>query len=423
MAEGTLVLAASLSALGCGFSDRRAEAWSDSNGAEGVSADEYGVAVAGVTTDLPGATIVGLGLDPVGLSVIRYDETGALVLSGADLPELANATLPEPPTLIAAPEPVPGASGLVALGGLGELDQILFYDASSGTPRAVGAVSGADCGAPGENLGHAMALGFTSAGVANQIDLVALRGDEVFLFPDLDLDADAHTCFRCQMPQDGLAMALIEIGLTAGDEIMVAAGGALIVFNAFQVEEAAEAEAGCFDIRSPQISGLTSPGLEGDFGARLAVGEAPNGGAVVAGTAPSAGAVYVVPTLSDSGPGGMLQALAAPLDSGAFGDGPVVFLDIDGDDLDELVIGDPGASPGGVSGAGQASVFAFSEDEDYELRGVLFDSTPEADQEFGRSLSLAEFVFDDDLDLLVAGASGEVFTYFRVFASALDPRQ
>jgi hypothetical protein len=428
-----------LRALACGaallagcslsaFDDRRAQAWSDSNGAEGLSAADYGVAVAGVTTDLPGATIVGLGLEPGGLGVIRYDDTGALSLSGADVPELAAASLPAIPSLVGAPEPVPGAGALVAIGGLGDLDRILFYDVSGPAPVAVGAISGARCGDPGSNLGHAMAIGFTGAGVRNVLDLVALRGNEIFIFPDFDFSDATPDCVRCTLPSDpqdvGPAIALIDIGLGDGEEIMVSIGGGLTVFDAFQVEEADGAGAGCFEIRSPQISGLTSPGVEPDFGAQLAVGDADDDGeADVAATAPSAGRVYVVSNLTSSGPGGLLQSLAAPGGSGSFGLGPVAFLDLDGDDRDELVIGDPLASPAGVESAGQAYVFAASGDDGFELRGVLSDSEPEAGQELGRSLGVAEFVVDDDSDLLIAGAAGEIFTYFRALATASDPRR
>ncbi len=412
-----------LAVVGCStsvFDDRQGEAWSDSNGAEGISANSYGGAVAGVTTDRPGATIVGLGIEPVGLTVVRYDESGSLDLSGGDLQALADAQLTAPPTLLAAPQPIPGANGLVAVGGLGALDQILLYDVSSGTPVQVGALSGADCGAPGLNLGRAMTFAATNAGADNVLDLVAVRGSEVFLFPDLDLTDDTPTCLRCSAGSNIDDVAAIEIGFNDGEEILIHTGSTITVFDGFQVEEASGAGVGCFDVRSPQISNLNG----GGDGSRIAIGDAEDDGfADVVVTNPLTNSVFVIPNLTQSGPGGVPHVLVAPTDSGAFGDGPVVMLDIDGDDADELVVGDPAASPDGVSGAGQASVFKFSDDGEWELRGVLFDSTPETDQQFGRSLSVAEFVFDDDADLLVAGANGELFTYFRAFANAVDPRQ
>lgn len=419
-----------LLATGCSmssFDEQRSKAWSDSNGADGISSTNYGVQIAGVTTEQLGATIAVLGTEPLGLGIIRYDETGALSLLGADL---AIPGIPEiTPTMIAAPEPLPGANGLVAIGGLGDDDTILFYDVSDGPPREVATLDGSECGGAaggGKNLGYRMAFAFTAAGVDNMIDLVALRGNQIFLYSDLDLASDTHLCHSCALAEGSGAsdLAIFELGDDDGEDMLVSLDGALTAFDSFQIEEASDANVGCFDLRTPQISNLTAPGEESDFGARLAVGDGSDDDSFdIAASAPSSNLVYVIPNLTGSGPGGLLQPLAAPVASGAFGSGPMIFADLDNRDGDELIIGDPAASPEGVRGAGQASIFTFSDDEEFESRGVIYDNSPDEGQAYGRALSVSEFVFGmDDADLLVVGALDEAFTIFRTLRESRDPR-
>ncbi len=418
-----LAAALAVTLAGCSmsaFDDRRGKAWSDSNSGDTVSASDYGLAVAGVTTDQQGALITALGVGPAGLGTIQYDETGSLDLGGDDLAELDSATLSDPPTLASAPKPVTNASGLVAVGGLGALDEILLYDVSGGAPAHVGTLSGSDCGAPGTNLGQAMAFGYT--GINNQLDLVATRGNDVFLFEDLAVSASGTTtatCYHCRMSAPIDDMSLIEIGFTDGEEIMVNSASMIAVFNAFQVTEASDAGKGCFEIRSPQISNLNAGGA----GSRLAVGDADGDGNADVAVADPAGSVFVIPNLTDSGPGGLPAELVAPPNSGAFGSGPVLFIDLDGDGEDELVVGDPQASPEGVSVAGQVAVYKHQADGSFAQQALLYDSAPQGGQRYGRSLGAVNFrVGVDQTKLLVVGASGEVFTLFRALADTVNPR-
>lgn len=417
-----LAAALAVTVAGCSmsaFDDRRGKAWSDSNGGDTVSASDYGIAVAGVATDQQGALITALGVGPAGLGTIIYDDTGSLELGGDDLGELENETLSDPPTLVAAPAPITGASSLVAVGALGQLDEILLYDMSSGAPDYLGKLSGSDCNATGTNLGEAMAFGYTGTG--DQLDLVATRGNDVFLFEDLAASGGTvtATCSHCRMPGRIDDMAMIEIGFTDGEEIMVNSQSSISVFNGAQVTEAFNAGKGCFEVRTPQISGLNGGGL----GSRLAVGDVQGDGYADVAVADPAGSVFVIPNLTDSGPGGLPADVAAPADSGAWGAGPVLFVDLDGDGEDELVVGDPQASPEGVAVAGQASVFKYATDGSFEQRAQLYDSAPQGGQRYGRSLAAADFLVGvDQAKLLVVGASGEVFTLFRALANTIDPR-
>lgn|GEM_PF-3998124 len=418
------------------FDDRRGQAWSDSNGPTGISSADYGASVLGITTDTPGATIAVLGQAPAAIGVVSYDATGQLTLTGGDLDLPA---LGEPPTIATAPQPLPGAPSLVAVGGLGAVDEIQFFDVSSGAPLLAATLSGADCGAPGQDLGRFMAFGFTSAGLPRLLDFVTVRGDEMIIIPDIDLNdlpTDASGCLRCELSGMGVSGAPVAMGLidfnppadddgAALEEIFIAGSGVVTAFDAFQIQEASEASAGCFEIRTPQISNLTLVGAGADLGTAWAAGnadelETPE----LALWSPSAEAVFVIPNFSSSGPGGVVPPLTAAGASPEFGTS-MVFADIDGDDFDELAIGDPGASPEGVPGAGAVTIFEASLTElEYSQRTQLFDSEPEAGQRYGRSVDAVEFVFgEDDADILAAGANDEVFTIFRTLAESTDPRQ
>jgi hypothetical protein len=246
------------------------------------------------------------------------------------------------------------------------------------------------------------------------------------IFPDISLSAQP-SCIRCTLTaggtaRDGVAVAMIDLGDPPGDEIVVSlAGGSLTAFNADLLSAATSDD--CFGLETPQISGLVSPGSESDFGSQLAVGDVGDDDlADIAATAPSASAVYVI-RLDNSGPGGPGDTLVPPAGSADFGSS-IAFANVDGEDGDEVIVGDRFASPEDTPNAGRAVIYTSSEGDGFELTAIIHDSTPETAQNFGRSIAAAEFVAGgDDTDLVVVGAQGEVFTYFRTLLQGTDPRQ
>tara|TARA_R110002096_G_scaffold433887_3_gene653853 strand:+ start:64961 stop:66199 length:1239 start_codon:yes stop_codon:yes gene_type:complete len=409
------------------FDDRRAAAWSDSNGSVDIGSEDYGVAIAGVTTNQPGATVAVLGVDPLALGVIKYDEFGSLEQFGANIDLPNGVILNSTPSLVAAPDLVGDVRGLVAIGGLGGADSILFYDVGNGAPVALGSVSGSDCGLAGDNLGHRMV--FRETGEDGLFDLIALRDDEIFIISDLDPTASSHTCTRCTLDGVGSDVVVAEFGEDPdpapdppefeGEEVIVSIEGTITGFSAARLK-AANGEC-------PQGSAVFTDigGPETDYGTRMAVGGGADDGSFhIALTAPSTNSVYVLENFDRSNPAATPQKLQAPEGSVAFGSGGVLFVDLDTNDGDELVVGDPEASAEGVFNAGQVSVFEFSDDDGFSPRDVLYDSDPEVGQNYGRAISETEFVFaEDDADILVVTGLNETFTLFQSLSSGVDPRK
>jgi hypothetical protein len=416
-----------VSVAGCSlsaFDDRRAGAPSQSRGApDGVASSDYGAAIAPVTLDRPGVAYAVLGRDPLTLTTVTSDDTGGLIQAGIDLTELA----PEPGdevTVAGSPAPVRGMDGAVAVGGLGD-DGILLFDARDGDqgPQYRTTFGAEDCGGdPLPDLGRSMAFIRTDLGAPDEPELVALSGSDLVVFVDAKPDFEP-TCLRCTLTYgEGLAVTGADIGLNDGDEIFVAVSGQLIVFAGTNVERHSESGADCFTQYTPQISGLDAPVGEVGDGVVIAAGDGGGPAAPeVAMYEPSTERVYVVPNLEDSGPGGLPFVLSGDPDAGAFGTA-LAFGDLDGDDDAELIIGDPGADVDGLARAGNAVVYDFRDGEP-EIVTRLHDSTPVSDQAFGRSLAVAPFTGPaGDTDLLVTGAAGEVFTYFRALPDGDDPR-
>ncbi len=410
------------------FDDKRAAAWSDSNGSVGIDSQEYGVAVAGVTTDTPGTTIAVLGTSPLGLGVVTYDATGGLQQFGANIDGFDRVILSSTPSLVGAPEVVRSVGALVAIGGLGSADEILFFDVGSGEPEPLGKASGADCGLPGANLGHRMV--FRETGEEGVFDLIALRDDEIFIISDLDPTATTHSCTHCTLDAVGSDVVVGEFiddsPLFDGEEVIVSMAGTISLFSAARLKETDGLV--CSSI-TPQFSGIGSDGIglgaATDYGARMAIGSSSEEDKLhIALTAPLTDEVYVLSNFDISTPNARPQSLVPSEDSGAFGDGPILFLDLDTNEGDELVVGDPLASPEGLFSAGQVNVYELSEEEVFEPRAVIYDSTPEDGQNYGRALAEAEFVFgEDDSDLLVVGAVNETFAIFQTLSNGVDPRQ
>jgi hypothetical protein len=289
-----------------------------------------------------------------------------------------------------------------------------------------------------------MTFVLSDLGASDAPELVALANDELVVFVDVSPDFLPPNCFRCKLvtggaPAVGLGLGAgnIELGDEEGGDdekilltLAPAAGGPaeLVAFSASLIEEHHVEGAPCFSWRSPQVGSLRGAEQEEDFGVRIAVGSSANGlGVAVALATPSTGRVYALPSLTAAGPVGgntrVLSGDSAALDFGA----ALAFGDLDGRGHDVLVVGDPGAPAGGQAGAGVALVFDVAADP-AELLATLHDSAPEPEQAFGRALAVTRFAADADADaeertdLLVVGAAGEIFTYFRALLDADDPR-
>jgi len=400
------------------FDDRAARAWSRSAGApDGISSATYAVSLTTVDREQPGATVVVAGSGPSSLSTLSYDVGGELEMHGVDV----DGGFPDAPVMAGSLDPVTGGNGVVAVAdGAGA---VLFFDARTGDlgPAFRVSVPAEACGAA-PTFGTALLFALTDPDEDVEPDLVALADDQLVVLRDLDLDKIDQDippdCARCSLP-DGAAVALAAgaVDDDDGEDIaaLAATGKRISIFTAEQVRAAAGA--GCGE---PLVV-LTPPAADDSFAPPMSIGDIEDNDAPeIAVASIDHRVVYIFHDVSGGAPG--VIPIPAPADSAAFGTS-IAFGDFDGDEIEELAVGDPLASPEGVAGAGQVTLYRF-EGGELKPEATLYDSEPEEGQHFGRSLDVAEFGLGgaEYRDLLVVGASGEVFTYFRVTAATEDPR-
>lgn len=409
-------LAAAVLVTGCGrsaFDAREDRAWSRSAGPpDGISSTAYAVAITTVDREQPGATVVVAGSQPSSLSTLSYDVGGELEQHGIDVDAFAAA-----PVMAGALDPVAGGKGVVAIAdGAGG---IRFYDARTGDlGPELRAVVGAEACGTASAPGGALIFSLTDPEADIEPDLIAVAGDELSVFHDVDLDTVGASpdCSRCAVGGDAISLGSGTIDDDDGEDIAVlVAVDRIDVFTATQVQ--AQDGQSCGE---PLVRLVPPDG--GGFVAPLAVGDIEdNDSPEIAVASADHRALFVFHDVS-AGAAAEVIRVPAPTDSAAFGTS-IAFGDFDGDDVEELAVGDPDASPEGVSGAGQVTLYRY-DGEELKPAATLYDSEPEEGQHFGRSLVVAEFGLGgaDYRDLLVVGADGEVFTYFKVTRDTDDPR-
>jgi FG-GAP repeat len=387
------VAAAAVMSAGCNpgdFGDLADQTWVDSTDApEDLNSDDYGAAVAYAGSGGSGAVIAVASRAPAGAVILTYDAGGGLesrfrILTN-EVPGLLS--LPERPAMAAEPDAFGEAGGNVAIAATsGDIPYAVLFTADSFEfPEAI--AFGEAGGAP-----RALAFGRTDAG-GDDADLVALLGDQLWLVEDYLLET--RVSYSCEF-SGGRNLIIADIGTAAGDEseIVIAGENGLTLVRGSDVVAGA-CPAGGEEIGEPDDT----------FGAAMAAGDFDgNGDTDLAIGTPGSNAVYVVPN------GSLAEAITVGGPSGSVSFGEAVAAgDIDDDESDELVVGDGGFG-GEVSRGGAVHIMAGTGD-DFESLVTLFDADPEEGQRFGRSLAIARFGGNDDI--LVVGASEEVFTYFR----------
>ena len=389
VALAALAVAAAALAAGCNpgdFSDLADQTWVHPTEApDNLNSDDYGAAVAFAGTSGSGASIAVAARAPAGIVLLDYDGGGSLdrrfrILSD-EVPGVLS--LPERPAVATDPDAFSDSAGNVAVAATdGSVPFAVLFTASSFEfPEAI--AFGDSGGAPA-----ALAFGRTDAGNAGDTDLVALVGDQLWLAQDYAGGAAPVAC----TVSGARNLVIADVAAGDGAEILLttANGAALVRGSDVAAATCAPTEVEIGD-------------GESDFGIALAVGDFDGSGEEdVAIGAPAGNAVYVI----ENGDVGSPLLIDGPGGSSAFGEA-LAAGDFDGDGTDELVVGDSGFSAE-VSGGGAAHILGGGS---LDTLATLFDADPEEDQRFGRSVAVARWSGDDDI--LVIGASEEVFTYFR----------
>lgn len=324
------------------------------------------------------------------------------------------------PSLAGDPDSVGGNNGTVglALTSVGAATIVLLDADTFGFTSNIGLTNGGD-------LIDAMAFGNTNASGA--ADIVAVRGHSADSSSRLTLVTDYQAVTDQQfiqsscmlMPADGeegYAVVVADLSVAVGAEVIVGMGarsrtsgeGKLVFLTGADIAGTATDDDPC-----PNVNSIPAENMEPDFGAALVVGDFDGDGANggkgndLAVSAPSANKVYVYfnmdllnpPTPVEITPPPGVESYGATLAAG----------DFDGDGVDELVIGDPKADVDAVVNAGRADIVVFSGGQVADSYR-LYDAQPEANQSFGRALTVATF---NGSEILAIGAKDEVFTYFR----------
>jgi hypothetical protein len=258
----------------------------------------------------------------------------------------------------------------------------------------------------------------------SDVDVVLAREEQLFLIDDYpgsatrvpDGDAWGAVCDHGGDNTNGLIVADID-ATSPGDEIIAAiksntAGGSILILNGITMSQASSLTSTV----QPCGDGVTGDGklvqfstveMEADLGTALVTGDFDGDGVLdLAASAPSVNRVYVWLGPDMTTPIIIQGEQEATMMGTAMAAG-----NIDDDAGDELVVGSPVANIEGVANAGAAYVYDFAAGA-FTLSLRLHDASPEDEQRFGGAVAVAPFGLGDD-NVIVVGAKGEVFTYFK----------
>jgi hypothetical protein len=275
---------------------------------------------------------------------------------------------------------------------------------------AAGTFTGNQLDVEGGQEPKSIAFGSTDAIIAGTdgTDLATVSGGQLNLVADYQT---ATIVANCSLPSTVGGGKLLVADLdsnTTGDEIIVSNDEKLLVTSASRVEAADLASEACFpDVSSiPQIA---APSGSNSFGNTLAKGDFDgNSQDDIVVAAPEANAVFVYMNWTVQNPTAAIR-IPTPAGSVAFGS-TLAVGDFDSDMSDELVVGDPKHKIAAHPEAGKAYIFSAMGSTSFDLMATLHDARAEDNQNFGRSLTVAEAF---GMDKLVVGAKDEIFTYFR----------
>lgn len=415
------------------------------------SSRQYGEAiVAGPTpNDGGGANLTVLGRSSATLSTIAYDETGGRVISTiTDFGDpLGFALFPENPPLVAEPADEDGGNRFLfpVITGLNEegegrviamsarplganVSKVTFKDEATSNERILGLNVGAL-----ENVPIPVFPGSTPDQLVNdplELDLVVGRGPQINMVVDYtvhnydDVTDVPERIWGCNHGRELAYRLVVADVIDDADPLTLDDNGPEIVIGVGTPEDTQS------ELRIYSPSALRGPGGDSTEAAPQscvdplipahAADLADLGAAMVATkfdpaavlsdvvySSPSGNAVFV--RLGDSGE----QIDLRISNTGSMFGHALAAGNLDDDPQPELVVGAPRSNVEGATDAGQIYVY------DYDPATRTFSdpplayatSSPTASERFGKSLAIVPW--DAERNVLVVGAEGKVFTYFR----------
>jgi hypothetical protein len=288
-------------------------------------------------------------------------------------------------------------------------------------------------------LGAGVAAG-NLAGTATP-DLAAISTSRVHLFVDGMTDAlhdaspaDITACpiVLGNVPSSERAHRAVVAGalLASGPAVAVGVPGAAasgtVVFYTVSGDATVGFSLTCAGILSAPTAGVADAG----FGAALAIGDVDGDGLpdLLVGAPPNAVYLYKGPLTLPAVP---TATVRKPANSAAFG-ASVATLNLDGKPGEELLVGDPGVTLGGVTGAGNVTVYSGATlapvlaPPPSTTSLVLADHNPGTGEGYGAAVAglpfcaVAPCTAATVTPLPLVGAPGAAFTYFTL--GPVDPR-
>lgn len=430
----TLGASLSLGLGACNFSefdDLAEEAWVDRvESPSATSSRQYGEALVATPLREAGTNVVVLGKFRASLSLLQYDDEGVRqpITAVDPRPTLSFSTFSDNPAL-AADRDSERIAFAVVQGDNIDPTRVAVYDGRDISSPFKSVILSEQLLVGGQRLHNINAGGITFTdlpgfGEDTEDEIALTRGPQVALIQDYAVsEADTDTTYAvkgCLHGDDddwGFGVAIADVlpdDEHAGPEIVVGTGAQLrtgssrvLIIDPASVTP----ESGACTILET-ISSTEDPG---DLGAVVTQAQFPD----VADEAPGAeldDLIYSAPTINKVfvrfGGGGGVEI--NPGEDGAdFGDS-IATGDLDSDGIPELIIGAPRSDPDGVTNGGSVYVYKFRSTPSlgFDLVETLHPGEPVNEERYGKSVAVAPFG-TGDRNVLVVGAEGEVFTYFR----------
>jgi hypothetical protein len=418
------------------FDELADEAWVDRvTKPEATDSRQYGVALVAMQSRDAGAHAFVLGKSRASLSTLGYDDEGKRTPVDALDPRttLSFASFPDRPALAADPDS-DRVAFTVVMGENVDPTRVAVYDG-----RTLAAVKSivltADHDVDGTMRHNIYAEGISFAtlpgfGMDTSKELVVARGPQLVVIQDY-AEPDTGTTFAikgCRAADTqfdwsyaAIAANVLDDTLHPGPELLISVGEELrdgmseiLILDPAQVTEGYETTQSC-EANVAALGRITSTEAPTDLGARMIAAQFPD----VVDPAPGAlldDLVYSSPSRNKVfvrfGGGGSVEVMSN--DGSEFGEA-IAVADLFGDSTPELIVGAPRSDPEGVSNGGSVYIYEFTAAPApaFDLVMTLHPAEPVEEERFGKSVAVAPFGATGDKKVLMVGAEGEVFTYFR----------